>query len=141
VPDLYEAYYRDTALFEQLYLKYEKQANLKKKIVSAEEIFKNSILKERTDTGRIYIVNIDNVINQGPFDCSITPVYQSNLCQEICLPTVPFQSLDDEGEYKLTMDNGQEVTLTGQHRVLLKDGSLKKVRELTENDDIEKLLE
>jgi ribonucleoside-diphosphate reductase alpha chain len=96
VPDLYEAYYRDTALFEQLYLKYEKQANLKKKIVSAEEIFKNGILKERTDTGRIYIVNIDNVINQGPFDCSIEPIYQSNLCQEILLPTKPFQRLEDD---------------------------------------------
>ena len=96
VPDLYEAYYRDTALFEQLYLKYEKQTNLKKKIVSAEEIFKNGILKERTDTGRIYIVNIDNVINQGPFDCSIEPIYQSNLCQEILLPTKPFQRLEDD---------------------------------------------
>ena len=96
VPDLYEAYYRDTALFEQLYLKYEKQAGLKKKIVSAEEIFKNGILKERTDTGRIYIVNIDNVINQGPFDCSIEPIYQSNLCQEILLPTKPFQRLEDD---------------------------------------------
>ena len=96
VPDLYEAYYRDTALFEQLYLKYEKQTGLKKKIVSAEEIFKNGILKERTDTGRIYIVNIDNVINQGPFDCSIEPIYQSNLCQEILLPTKPFQRLEDD---------------------------------------------
>ena len=96
VPDLYEAYYRDTALFEKLYLKYEKQAGLKKKIVSAEEIFKNGILKERTDTGRIYIVNIDNVINQGPFDCSIEPIYQSNLCQEILLPTKPFQRLEDD---------------------------------------------
>jgi ribonucleoside-diphosphate reductase alpha chain len=96
VPDLYEAYYRDTALFEQLYLKYEKQSGLKKKVVSAEEIFKNGILKERTDTGRIYIVNIDNVINQGPFDCSIEPIYQSNLCQEILLPTKPFQRLEDD---------------------------------------------
>ena len=96
VPDLYEAYYRDTSLFEQLYLKYEKQSDLKKKIVSAEEIFKNGILKERTDTGRIYIVNIDNVINQGPFDCSIEPIYQSNLCQEILLPTKPFQRLEDD---------------------------------------------
>ena len=96
VPDLYEAYYRDTALFEQLYLKYEKQSGLKKKVVSAEEIFKNGILKERTDTGRIYIVNIDNVINQGPFDCSVEPIYQSNLCQEILLPTKPFQRLEDD---------------------------------------------
>lgn len=96
VPDLYEAYYRDIELFEKLYLKYEKQSGLKKKVISAEEIFKNGIIKERTDTGRIYIVNIDNVINQGPFDCLVEPIYQSNLCQEILLPTKPFQRLDDD---------------------------------------------
>ena len=96
VPDLYEAYYRDIDLFEKLYVKYEKQSGIKKKVISAEEIFKNGILKERTDTGRIYMVNIDNVINQGPFDCSVEPVYQSNLCQEILLPTKPFQRLEDD---------------------------------------------
>jgi ribonucleoside-diphosphate reductase alpha chain len=96
VPDLYEAFYRDTKLFEQLYLKYEKRTDIKKKSLSADDMFKKGILKERTDTGRIYYLNIDNVINQGSFDCSITPVYQSNLCQEITLPTVPFQRLEDE---------------------------------------------
>jgi ribonucleoside-diphosphate reductase alpha chain len=96
VPDLYEAFYRDTKLFEQLYLKYERRTDIKKKLLSADEVFKKGILKERTDTGRIYYLNIDNVINQGSFDCSITPVYQSNLCQEITLPTVPFQRLEDE---------------------------------------------
>ncbi len=96
VPDLYEAYYRDTKLFEQLYTKYEKRTDIKKKVMSADDMFKKYILKERTDTGRIYIVNIDNVINQGPFDCSVDPIYQSNLCQEILLPTRPFQRLEDE---------------------------------------------
>ena len=96
VPDLYEAYYRDSNLFEHLYTKYERRTDIKKKSVSADEMFKKGILKERTDTGRIYILNIDNVINQGSFDCSITPVYQSNLCQEITLPTVPFQRLEDD---------------------------------------------
>ena len=140
VPDLYEAYYRDSAEFEKLYTQYEKHPTIKKKTVSAEEIFKNGILKERTDTGRIYLVNIDNVINQGPFDTKTDPIYQSNLCAEILLPTRPFQRLDEEGEYKLTMDTGEEVTLAGEHKVLLKDGTRKKVRELDENDDIENLL-
>ena len=66
------------------------------KVISAEEVFKNAILKERTDTGRIYLVNIDNVINQGPFNCLVDPIYQSNLCQEILLPTRPFQRIEDE---------------------------------------------
>jgi len=96
VPDLYEAYYRDSAEFEKLYLNYEKHPTIKKKNLSADEIFKNGILKERTDTGRIYLVNIDNVINQGPFDTTVDPIYQSNLCQEILLPTKPFQRIEDD---------------------------------------------
>ena len=102
VPDLYEAYYRDSAEFERLYLQYEQDKSKKKKSISADEIFKNGILKERTDTGRIYLVNIDNVINQGPFDTKLDPIYQSNLCQEILLPTKPFQRIEDpEGRIAL----------------------------------------
>ena len=102
VPDLYEAYYRDSKEFERLYLQYEQDKSIKKKVVSADEIFKNGILKERTDTGRIYLVNIDNVINQGPFDTKLDPIYQSNLCQEILLPTKPFQRIEDpEGRIAL----------------------------------------
>jgi ribonucleoside-diphosphate reductase alpha chain len=96
VPDLYEAFYRDVELFEELYVKYEKQPDLRKKIMSAEEVFKGGILKERTDTGRIYLVFIDNVMNQGPFDPEYHTIYQSNLCCEILLPTVPFKRLDDD---------------------------------------------
>ena len=95
VPDLYEAYYRDSAEFEKLYLQYEQDKTKKKKSLPADEIFKNGILKERTDTGRIYFVNIDNVISQGPFDTTLDPIYQSNLCQEILLPTRPFQRIED----------------------------------------------
>jgi ribonucleoside-diphosphate reductase alpha chain len=96
VPDLYEAYYRDSEEFEKLYTMYESKRGIKKKTLPAVEIFKNGILKERTDTGRIYLVFIDNVINQGPFDTKLDPIYQSNLCQEILLPTKPFQRIEDE---------------------------------------------
>lgn len=287
VPDLYEAFYKNTALFEELYVKYEKRKDLRKKIMSAEEVFKGGILKERTDTGRIYLVFIDNVMNQGPFDPEYHTIYQSNLCcvtgntqvvfqhengnleqmsvssaverfelgglttskiksfkngkvswqnvfaaiktktvtelyeiedsdgnllrctadhliytknrgyvradqlaetDELCvdlcaaknsnmieirkikveptdvydisvpetkcffadnilvhnceilLPTTPFMSLDDEGEFKLELDNGKQVTLPGQHKVLLVTGEKKKVRELNEDDDIKDLL-
>jgi len=102
VPDLYQAYYRDSAEFEMLYLNYEKHPTIKKKVLSADEVFKNGILKERTDTGRIYLVNIDNVISQGSFDTTTDPIYQSNLCQEILLPTRPFQRIEDpEGRIAL----------------------------------------
>ena len=96
VPDLYESFYRDTQRFEDLYVKYEKMEGLRKKTISAEEVFKSGILKERTDTGRIYLVFIDNVMNQGPFDPEYHTIYQSNLCCEILLPTKPFKRLDDD---------------------------------------------
>jgi ribonucleoside-diphosphate reductase alpha chain len=95
VPDLYEAFYQNTKRFEELYVKYEKRKDLRKKVMSAEEVFKGGILKERTDTGRIYLVFIDNVMNQGPFDPEYHTIYQSNLCVEILLPTKSFKRLDD----------------------------------------------
>jgi ribonucleoside-diphosphate reductase alpha chain len=95
VPDLYEAFYSNTRLFEELYVRYEKQKGLRKKVMAAEEVFKGGILKERTDTGRVYLVFVDNVMNQGPFDSEYHTIYQSNLCCEILLPTKPFKRLDD----------------------------------------------
>jgi ribonucleoside-diphosphate reductase alpha chain len=96
VPDLYEAFYQNTERFEELYVKYERTPGLRTKTMSAEEVFKSGILKERTDTGRIYLVFIDNVMKQGPFDPEYHTIYQSNLCCEILLPTKPFKRLDDD---------------------------------------------
>jgi ribonucleoside-diphosphate reductase alpha chain len=96
VPELYEAFYKDTAKFEKLYTEYEKRSDLRKKSMAAEDVFKGGILKERTDTGRIYLVFIDNVMNQGPFDPEYHTIYQSNLCCEILLPTRSFKRLDDD---------------------------------------------
>jgi len=102
VPDLYEAFYRNTTEFEKLYVKYENTPGLRTKTMSAEDVFKGGILKERTDTGRIYLVFIDNVQNQGPFDTEYHTIYQSNLCCEILLPTKSFKRLDDvEGRIAL----------------------------------------
>jgi ribonucleoside-diphosphate reductase alpha chain len=102
VPDLYEAFYKNTQRFEELYVKYEKRTDLRKKTMNAEDVFKGGILKERTDTGRIYLVFIDNVQNQGPFDPEFHTIYQSNLCCEILLPTKSFKRLDDvEGRIAL----------------------------------------
>ena len=95
VPDLYEAFYANTERFEKLYCEYEQRTDLRTKTMSAEEVFKSGILKERTDTGRIYLVFIDNVMNQGPFDPEYHTIYQSNLCCEILLPTKSFKRLDD----------------------------------------------
>lgn len=98
VPDMYEAFHRDIKKFEELYVNYEKNAKslkLRTKTLPAETVFKDMLLKERGETGRIYLLNIDNVQNQGPFDSTIHPVYQSNLCQEIMQYTQPFETVDD----------------------------------------------
>jgi ribonucleoside-diphosphate reductase alpha chain len=107
VPDLYEAFYKNTQLFEELYVKYEKQANLRKKVISAEEVFKGGILKERTDTGRIYLVFIDNVMNQGPFDPEYHTIYQSNLCCVTGDTQVVFQHENGDIE-QMSMSNAVE---------------------------------
>ena len=93
---MYEAFYSNTQRFEELYVKYEKRKDLRTKTMSADEVFRSGILKERTDTGRIYLVFIDNVMKQGPFDPEYHTIYQSNLCCEILLPTKSFNRLDDE---------------------------------------------
>jgi ribonucleoside-diphosphate reductase alpha chain len=95
VPDLYEAFYSDSKKFEELYVKYEKDSKLRKKVEPAETVIKDWLLKERGETGRYYLLNIDNVANQGPFDPKIHPIYQTNLCTEIMLPTRSFQTVDD----------------------------------------------
>lgn len=82
-PGLYEAFYGDPEEFERLYDKYSKDSTVSKKKVSAMELIQN-IAIERAQTGRLYIINIDNVNNQGLFKRT---VYQSNLCLEITLPT------------------------------------------------------
>ena len=56
-------------------------------------------LKERAETGRIYIMNIDHCNSHSSFT---DKVEMSNLCQEITLPTKPIQHIDDEtGEIAL----------------------------------------
>lgn len=95
VPELYEAFYADSAKFEELYVRYEKRKDLRTKIHPAEVVIRDWLLTERVETGRVYLLNIDNVANQGPFDAGIHPIYQTNLCTEIMQHTRPFQSIDD----------------------------------------------
>lgn len=95
VPDLYEAFYSDSVKFEELYVKYEKDKTIAKKVEPAETVIKDWLIKERGDTGRYYILNIDNVANQGPLDPKVHPIYQTNLCTEIMQHTRSFQTVED----------------------------------------------
>ncbi len=84
--------------FDELYCKYEKDPNIKKKTIKAQELILD-LLKERAETGRIYIMNIDHCNSHSSFK---DKVWMSNLCQEITLPTKPLQHIDDpEGEIAL----------------------------------------
>ena len=101
VPGLYAAFFADQEKFEQLYLKYEQDPNIRKRSVKAIELF-SLLMQERASTGRIYIQNVDHCNIHSPFDPAVAPVRQSNLCLEIALPTKPLQHIHDEnGEIAL----------------------------------------
>ena len=95
VKGLYEAF--GTPEFDELYEKYERATSIPKQKIGARELF-TSLLKERAETGRIYIMNIDHCNTHSSF---IDKVNMSNLCQEITLPTDPISHIDGEGEIAL----------------------------------------
>ena len=96
VPGLYEAF--GLPEFDDLYVKYENNKKIPNTKVRAQVLFMD-LLKERAETGRIYIMNIDHCNTHSSFK---DKVYMSNLCQEITLPTKPVQHIDDpEGEIAL----------------------------------------
>jgi ribonucleoside-diphosphate reductase alpha chain len=96
VPGLYDRF--GLSGFDELYCAYEKDSTIKKKTVKAQELILN-LLKERAETGRVYIMNIDHCNSHSSFK---DKVEMSNLCQEITLPTFPIQHIDDtDGEIAL----------------------------------------
>ncbi len=96
VPGLYDAFGTDS--FDDMYVDAERDQSIPRKTVNAQELFLD-LLKERAETGRIYIMNIDHCNSHSSF---IDKVNMSNLCQEITLPTVPINHIDDpQGEIAL----------------------------------------
>ena len=96
VPGLYDAFGTDS--FDGLYVDAERDESIPRKTIGAQELFLD-LLKERAETGRIYIMNIDHCNSHSSF---LDKVSMSNLCMEISLPTTPIQHIDDE--------NGQVAT-------------------------------
>lgn len=92
VPGLYDAF--GLPEFDELYVKYENDKSIPKKVVKAQELFL-ALLQERFETGRIYLMNIDHCNSHSPFKDQIV---MSNLCTEILEPTKPIESLDDIGK-------------------------------------------
>jgi ribonucleoside-diphosphate reductase alpha chain len=118
VPGLFDAF--GTPKFDKMYKDFEKDSSVPRKEIPAQELF-NSLLKERAETGRIYIMNIDHVNTHSSF---LDKVSMSNLCQEITLPTSPIQHIDGDGEIALCILSAINV------------GTLKDLDELEELCDL-----
>ena len=96
VPGLYDAFGTDD--FDDLYTRYESDGSIPKKTIGAQELILD-LLKERAETGRLYLMNIDHCNSHSSFKDKVN---MSNLCQEITLPTDPINHIDDtEGEIAL----------------------------------------
>jgi ribonucleoside-diphosphate reductase alpha chain len=96
VPGLYDSFGTDK--FDDLYVKYENDSSIPAKTIKAQELILD-IIKERAETGRIYIMNIDHCNSHSSF---LDKIEMSNLCQEITLPTRPIEHIDSKkGEIAL----------------------------------------
>ncbi len=95
VPGLYDAF--GTPEFDDLYRRYESDGSIPKRSIGGQELLLD-LLKERAETGRLYIMNIDHCNEHSSFKDKVN---MSNLCQEITLPTTPLQHIDGEGEIAL----------------------------------------
>jgi len=89
VPGLYDSF--GTESFDELYVRYENDESIPKTSIESQELILD-LLKERAETGRVYLMNIDHCNTHSSF---LDKVSMSNLCQEITLPTKPLQHIDD----------------------------------------------
>jgi ribonucleoside-diphosphate reductase alpha chain len=90
VPGLYDAFGTDS--FDEIYVNAEQDESIPRKTIGAQELFLD-LLKERAETGRIYIMNIDHCNSHSSY---LDKINMSNLCMEITEPTTPIQHIDDE---------------------------------------------
>lgn len=107
VPGLYDAFYSDQDLFKELYERAERNTRIRKKTISAIELFGN-FMQERKDTGRIYLQNVDHANEHGSFIPSLAPIRQSNLCVsgdskiDVCVNNEEFTlSIDELGGFMM----------------------------------------
>ena len=119
VPNLYDWFGTDR--FDELYVQYENDDSIPKSKIGAQELILD-LLKERAETGRIYLMNIDHCNTHSSFKDAI---HMSNLCQEITLPTDPISHIDDDfGEIALCILSAINV------------GKINKLEELEELCDL-----
>ena len=105
-PELYEAQYSsDPKLFETLYNEYESNPLTKKTYINARDLVV-STLTEAYETGRSYLHFTDEINHHTPF---LDPIYSSNLCQEIALPTKGYRCVSEL--YRKYQEGDGEIAL------------------------------
>ena len=132
VPGLYDAFGSDS--FDDLYTKFEADDSIPRTTINGQELILD-LLKERAETGRLYIMNIDHCNSHSSFK---DKVYMSNLCQEITLPTYPINHIDDEyGEIALCILSAINVGKINSNKELeeLCDLSVRGLEELIDYQD------
>lgn len=99
-PDLFQKMFSgDQEGFEELYNQYEANPLFEKNYINARQ-FIISAIQQSYEVGTHYLTFIDEINRHTPF---VEPIYTSNLCQEITLPTHAYENmLDLYG----TKDNG-----------------------------------
>lgn len=102
-PDIYEAFYsKDENLFPKLIEEFAKTNPDKVVEVQADELLAKA-LTESLETGRIYLYFADTANQQTPYK---DPIYSSNLCTEILLPTKGFNHYNDLYKTEFSIENG-----------------------------------
>ena len=132
MPGLYDSFGTDR--FDDLYTQYEGDSSIPRTTIGAQELILD-LLKERAETGRIYIMNIDHCNSHSSFK---DKVEMSNLCQEITLPTYPIQHIDDHlGEIALCILSAVNVGKINSDKELeeLCDLSVRGLEELIDYQD------
>lgn len=90
---LYDDFYdSDDTKFRKRYEALELNHVIRKKRVKAADLF-SALMTERSSTGRIYIMFVDNVNKYTPY---LEKIKMSNLCKEINLPTYPMGDIQEE---------------------------------------------
>lgn len=95
IPEMYEAFFNNYDRFVELYEAAEKNPAIRKKVIPAIEVF-STFMQQRMETGRIYLMNVDNANTHSSFDETVAPIRMSNLCVEINLTTVPMGTIRTE---------------------------------------------
>lgn len=93
VPGLYDSF--GTPDFQRVYEEAERKHGIRKKKIKARDMV-HTILLERFNTGRIYIMNMDHANDHSSFLDTVT---HSNLCAEITIPSSPIENIyGEDGE-------------------------------------------